>query len=117
MEPPLKSIALPLSAALLMSAARAAPDPSGRWEGTAEIPGAPLPLVVDLSRAPAGALQGSVILPGRGVKGAPLQAVESDDAGLSFGLATAFNPPADQAPRVTLRWQNWKLRFADFHTR
>lgn len=101
----MKRIALPLSAALLMAAAQAAPDASGRWQGTAEIPGAPLALVVDLSRSTAGGLQGSVILPGRGVKGAPLQDLDSSAAGLGFGLAAAFNPPAEQAPRVKLRWQ------------
>ncbi|MGM9481559.1 hypothetical protein ACS5PN_10245 [Roseateles sp. NT4] len=101
----MKRIALPLSAALWMAAAQAAPDPGGRWEGVAEIPGAPLPLVVDLSSASTGALQGSVILPGRGVKGAPLQALAADDKGLGFSLAAAFNPPAEQAPRVNLRWQ------------
>lgn len=105
MEHRLKRITLPLAAALLTTAAAAAPDPSGRWEGTAEIPGAPLPLVVDLARTPAGALQGSVILPGRGVKGAPLQAVATSDAGLSFGLAAAFNIPTEPAPQARLRWQ------------
>ena len=105
MEHRLKRIALPLSAALLMTAAQAAPDPSGRWEGAAEIPGVPLPLVVDLSRTPTGVLQGSVILPGRAVKGAPLQAVTSTEAGLGFGLAAAFNAPAESAPQVNLRWR------------
>lgn len=107
MEHRLKRNALPLFAALLTTAcwAQAAPEPSGRWEGTAEIPGAPLPLVVDLSRTPAGVLQGSVILPGRGVKGAPLQALGSDEAGLGFSLAAAFNIAANPAPQVRLRWQ------------
>jgi len=105
MEHRVKRIALPLSAALWMAAAQAAPDPSGRWEGMADIPGAPFPLVVDLSRAPTGALQGSAILPGRGVKGSPLQALVADDQGLGFSLAAAFNPPAEQAPKVSLRWQ------------
>jgi len=101
----MKRMALPLSAALLMTAAQAAPDPGGRWEGTADIPGAPLALVVDLSRTPAGAWQGSVILPGRSVKGAPLQAVSASDAGLGFNLTAAFNMPAEQAPQAHLRWQ------------
>lgn len=105
MEHGLKCIALPLAAALLTTAAQAAPDPSGRWEGAAEIPGAPLPLVVDLTRTPAGTLQGSVILPGRGVKGAPLQALASNDASLSFALATAFGVANESAPQVRLRWQ------------
>lgn len=103
----MKRIAPPLCAALLMAAwsAQAAPDPGGRWTGSAEIPGAPLALVVDLSRSAAGALQGSVILPGRGVKGAALQAVSVGDSGLSFGLAAAFGTPAESAPQVSLSWQ------------
>lgn len=107
MEHRLKRNALPLPAALLMAAcwAQAAPDPSGRWEGAADIPGAPLPLVIDLARTPAGLLVGSAILPGRAVKGAPLQALNGSDAGLSFALAAAFNSPAEQAPKVSLHWQ------------
>lgn len=107
MEHRLERIAWPLTAALLMMAfgAQAAPEPSGRWQGMAEIPGAPLPLVVDLSRTPAGVLQGSVILPGRGVKGAPLQAIGSDEAGVSFSLAAAFNIAAKPVPQARLRWQ------------
>lgn len=105
MEHRLQRIALPLAAALLTTAALAAPDPDGRWEGTAEIPGAPLPLVIDLARTPAGALQGSVILPGRGIKGAPLRDIASSDTGLGFGLAAAFNGPAEAAPQLRLRWQ------------
>ena len=44
---------------------------SGRWEGRADIPGAPMAIVLDLdTRA------GSVTLPGRGVSGAPLRKLE-----------------------------------------
>src|ERR1043165_9338326 len=50
-------------------------SPGGRWEGEARIPGAPLPLVLDLAPDASGAWRGSVILPGLGVKGAPLAAV------------------------------------------
>lgn len=105
MEHRLKRTALPLSAALLMTAcwAHAAPDPNGRWEGVAEIPGAPLPLVIDLARTPAGMWQGSVILPGRAVKGAPLQAINASDEGLGFDLAAAIR--AEPAPQARLRWQ------------
>ena len=44
---------------------------SGRWEGTARIPDDELTVVVDLAQEN-GAWVGSIIIPGLGVKGAPL---------------------------------------------
>ena len=52
--------------------ALAAPGAAGRWEGVADVPGNPLRLVVDLDPGANGRWDGSVILPDRGVKGAPL---------------------------------------------
>lgn len=97
-------IGLQMALALGTLAAQAAPDPSGRWQGVAAIPGAPQVLVVDIARDAVRGWQGSVILPGRGVKGAPLAGLVVDEQGLRFDLAAAFNDSADESPGVDLRW-------------
>jgi len=45
---------------------------AGRWEGAAQIPGLELKLIVDLSDDTGKGWIGSIIVPGFGVKGAPL---------------------------------------------
>lgn len=84
----------------------AAPSLAGRWEGWARIPGAPLPLVIDLQTGSGTAWLGSVTLPGRGVKGAPLQDIVANAAGVRFSLAAAFGDSAPaHAAWAELRWQ------------
>jgi hypothetical protein len=90
---------------LQASPALAATDVSGRWEGVADIPGEPLQLIVDIARDARGTWAGSVILPQRGVKGAPLDAVAVSDTGLRFALASAFRGPPESSPGVVLGWQ------------
>jgi hypothetical protein len=100
---------LAVAGALLLSQAApacAAPEASGRWEGSADIPGEPLRLVVDFARDSSGAWAGSVILPGRGVKGSALDGVTVSDKELQFGLASAFPGPTGSAPHVALGWQS-----------
>lgn len=95
-----------LAGALLLGSAACAAPAEGRWEGRAEIPGAPLAMVVDLQRTDALAWVGSVILPGRGVKGAPLAGIRVDDRGVQFSLAAAFaTAPSSTPTEVELRWQ------------
>jgi hypothetical protein len=89
---------------LAVGAPHAAPDAAGRWIGTAQIPGAPMRVVVDLAPSPAGWI-GSVILPGRGVKGAPLNALQVDETGVRFGLSAALRFGPAPPPQVHLRWQ------------
>lgn len=50
-------------------AGEAAEIPAARWEGTVQIPGRELRLIVDLAKDPGGAWIGSIIIPGLGVKG------------------------------------------------
>jgi hypothetical protein len=88
------------------TAAASAPDPMGRWEGEAAIPGAaPLPLVLDLAPDGRGSWAGSVTLPGRGVKGAPLDGLNvTSDGQVQAGLRAAFNgTPVEPAPLLALR--------------
>ena len=77
-----------------------ASDLAGRWEGTAEIPGNPQRIVVDVARD-GSAWRGSVVLPGRSVKGAALRDVKPEGAGLRASLAGAF-PGARPAPELVL---------------
>jgi len=88
---------------LAAGSAGAAPELAGRWEGVADIPGWPLRLLVDLERDAHGQWTGSAILPGRGVKGAPLDGLAVDGCDVRFGLAAAF-PGGGGAtvPRVAL---------------
>lgn len=93
---------LAAACALPPLAAFAAPDASGRWEGSVDIPGNPLRLVVDLERDANGRWQGSAILPGRGVKGAPLSELAVAGCDVRFGLAAAFADGGGTAPKVAL---------------
>jgi hypothetical protein len=91
-----------LAAGLACGGARAATDPAGRWEGTADIPGQPLRLVIDLDRDAQGRWAGSAILPARGVKGAAVDALAVTGCDVRFGLAAAF-PGGDRLqPRLAL---------------
>jgi hypothetical protein len=108
--------ALLLGPWLLQGALAAAPAAAGRWTGQAEIPGAALPMVVDLQPGADKAWVGSVILPGRGIKGAPLADIQVDDQGVRFSLAAAFG--GDLSPtsaRVELRWQPDGRLAGEFH--
>ena len=82
--------------------AAAATDPSGRWEGVADIPGQPLRLVVDLDRDAQSHWAGSVILPERGVKGAALDGLAVSGCDVRFGLLAAFPGGATLQPAATL---------------
>jgi hypothetical protein len=74
--------------------AGAAGQTSGaRWEGVARIPGRDLRLIVDLAQDGAGAWTGSLIIPGLGIKGAPLSNVAVTGSAVAFDLADALGAP------------------------
>jgi hypothetical protein len=58
---------------------------SGRWEGTAQIPGNELTVVVDLSQEN-GAWVGSIIIPGLGLKGVPLTDIQVQPPDVNFAV-------------------------------
>jgi hypothetical protein len=62
---------------------------SGRWEGTAQIPGNELTVVVDLSPEN-GAWVGSIIIPGLGLKGAPLADIKVQPPDVDFAVKGAL---------------------------
>ena len=62
---------------------------SGRWEGTAQIPGNELTVVVDLAQEN-GAWVGSIIIPGLGLKGVPLTDIKVQPPDVNFGVKGAL---------------------------
>lgn len=71
----------------------AANTPEGRWEGTLQIPGRALRLVVDLAQNGAGAWTGSIIITGLGIKGAPLSNLEVTGSSLTFDMGDLLRSP------------------------
>lgn len=67
--------------------------PEGRWEGRIEIPGSELQLVVDLAQGSAGGWAGSIVIPGFGVKGAPLSNLAVTDTDVSFDIGRVLGTP------------------------
>ncbi len=96
------SLAALLSLLLVANIASAAPGFAGRWEGVADIPGAPLRLIVDIAPDKENGWIGSVILPALGVKGAPLADLVVTNAAVRFGLVNAFSIASEPAPKVVL---------------
>jgi hypothetical protein len=82
---------------LLASAfiSRADENAAGRWEGTVQIPGRQLTLIVDLAAESGGGggWQGSITIPGLGLKGAPLSDISLKGADIIFSIKSAL---ADQ---------------------
>jgi hypothetical protein len=81
---------------LLASAfiSRADENAAGRWEGTVQIPGRQLQLIVDLAAgSDGGGWQGSITIPGLGLKGAPLSDIALNGGDFVFSLKSAL---ADQ---------------------
>ena len=77
---------------------QAADKATGRWEGVAQIPGHELKLVVDLSDEDGKGWVGSIIVPGFGVKGAPLVDLHVRGGDLAFAIKGALgNPRAGRA--------------------
>jgi hypothetical protein len=79
----LRLIAIVIIAAALPC--RAEDAMSGRWEGTARVPGDELPVIVDLAQEN-GAWVGSIIIPGLGLKGAPLTNIEVQPVDVKFAV-------------------------------
>jgi hypothetical protein len=75
----------------------AAPSARGSLGRRVEIPGAGLPLVVDLARTSAGAWTGSIVIPGLGIKGAPLANLVVTDDQVSFDLGSMLGTPLGAA--------------------
>jgi hypothetical protein len=66
----------------------------GRWEGSVQIPGRDLRLVVDLAQNSTGAWKGSIIVPGLGIKGEPLTNVVLTANDLAFAVGSSLGSAA-----------------------
>jgi hypothetical protein len=74
-------------AAPVLAAPSAARTLAGRWQGVAQIPGAPAVIVLDLDQAAGASWSGSVTVPGYGAKGVPLAEVACKDGTLTASAA------------------------------
>ena len=82
-----------LFAAILFASAalcQAAESAAGRWEGMAQIPGHELTLVVDLSDEGGKGWVGSIVVPGFGIKGAPLADLQVRGNDVAFAIKGAL---------------------------
>jgi hypothetical protein len=95
---------LRLFATILFASAalcQAADSAAGRWEGVAQIPGHELKLIVDLSDEGGKGWIGSIIVPGFGVKGAPLVDLHVRGGDLAFAIKGALGN--ERAGRTELK--------------
>lgn len=69
---------------------RGAESAAGRWEGSAQVPGRELKLIVDLSEEGGKGWVGSIIIPGLAVKGAPLVDRKASGPDLVFEIKGAL---------------------------
>ncbi len=63
----------------------------GRWEGSIQIPGRDYPVIVDLDQPGGKDWAGSIIIPGLGIKGAPLTDLVVTGAEISFTIKGALS--------------------------
>jgi hypothetical protein len=99
----------------LPSLASAAGEPAGRWEGTIRIPGRELPLIVDLAPGARGGWTGSLIMPGFGLKGAPVSNVVVGAVDVAFDLGGALRSPAYGAATFSARIAGDDRMTGEFH--
>ncbi len=77
----------------------AAEPPAARWEGSAQVPGRNLPLVIDLAQDGSGIWTGSILVPGMIIKGAPLTEISFKNSELSFAIKDALSDPTSGPAR------------------
>src|SRR5262245_12489740 len=99
--------------AVIALGAQAAPGYEGRWEGAIAGPGAPVALVLDLAPAPSGWI-GSVVLPGFGVKGAPVGDIVANAESLRLTLPGALRAEGAGVPALTLRAEDPDVLVGEF---
>jgi hypothetical protein len=89
----MKQSILPLAAGAILlvsvTVCRAEESVSGRWEGSVQIPGRELTLIVDLAEDGHGSWIGSIIIPGLDIQGAFLTEIVVNDSSASFSINTA----------------------------
>jgi hypothetical protein len=76
---------------------------AGRWEGSAQLPGTQLRLIVDLSKDNGKDWVGSIIIPGLSVKGAPLADIAVSDSEVVFTIKDALGTEATGKAKLKAR--------------
>ena len=71
---------------------------SGRWEGSAQIPDDQLNVIVDLAQEN-GVWVGSIIIPGFGLKGAPLTEIKVQPPDVNFAVKGCARDSTEVAAR------------------
>lgn len=92
-----------LASALLV---RAETNPTGRWEGTAQIPGREMRLIIDLAPEGDKNWRGSVIIPDLNIAGAALADITRNGAELSFSIKGALADPKSQSAKFKARLES-----------
>jgi hypothetical protein len=76
---------------------------TGRWEGSAQIPGRELKLVLDLEQTRDGIWTGSVTIPGLRIKGTPIGDITQSGSDISFSVKNALADKKLGAAKCTAR--------------
>ncbi|HET7097956.1 MAG TPA: hypothetical protein VFJ68_11255 [Casimicrobiaceae bacterium] len=87
--------------------------PEGRWEGVIRIPGNDQPVIVDLAQAASGGWTGSIILPGLGIKGAPLSNIAVAGTDVSFDAGRALTDAKAGPARFAIHSVNADMMTGD----
>ena len=102
--PSLTALFCAICLAIPTLSARAGEEMAGRWEGSAQIPGRELTMIVDLSKE-SGAWIGSVTIPGLDVKGTPLKDIVVTASEASFAIKSGSGRSLDAALKAHLTGQ------------
>ncbi len=70
-----------------------APSIAGHWEGTIEVPGTKLEILVDFNQKPDGSWEGKISIPAQNAKNLPLSGISLDDKEVSFAIAGVPGEP------------------------
>jgi hypothetical protein len=76
---------------------------SCRWQGTIEIPGSALDVIVDLAQDAPNAWSGSLIAPGLGLKGVPLSEIAIKGDSAAFAMQRGFGRTPDEKAQFDAR--------------
>ncbi|MBZ5595511.1 MAG: hypothetical protein LAP39_24975 [Acidobacteriia bacterium] len=79
-----------LACAILCQASEPA---AARWEGTVQIPGREMRVVIDLAQDSQGRWTGSAVVPGFGIKGTPLADIVINESEVAFTIKGALGDP------------------------
>jgi hypothetical protein len=87
------AVALFAGDSLSASMAQNPPTASGHWEGTVEVQGTALEIIVDLTRDPKGVWKGAIGIPLQNLKDYPLSNLKMEGASVSFEISSVQGLP------------------------